>query len=164
MLPSFDTCSIASLHPLLGPLMPPSHCMAPDMTSHMAPCMPLTWLHIMAPQTAPYLPPHCPPTCFSRAFSQPPLMLPLCPLQVSGEFMRGSEKLPCTLAGTWDKDLHVCMPNGAKRKLWQIYPMPKAESRQGLTLHLFPLCPAPPSFPLQLCLSLQDTNNDNMLP
>lgn len=46
--------------------------------------------------------------------------------------MRGTEKLPCTLAGTWDKDLHVCMPNGAKRKLWQIYAMPKAESRQEL--------------------------------
>lgn len=51
--------------------------------------------------------------------------------------MRGVEKLPCTLSGTWDKDLHVCMPNGAKRKLWHIYPMPKAESRQG--------SPPPPS-------------------
>lgn len=57
-------------------------------------------------------------------------------LQVSGEFVRGKEKLPCTLAGAWDKEVHVNMPDGSKRKLWQTYPMPKAESRQAV--------PAPP--------------------
>ncbi|KAL3151264.1 hypothetical protein ABBQ38_013103 [Trebouxia sp. C0009 RCD-2024] len=56
--------------------------------------------------------------------------------QVSGEFVRGKEKLPCTLAGAWDKEVHVNMPDGSKRKLWQTYPMPKAESRQAV--------PAPP--------------------
>ena len=58
----------------------------------------------------------------------------LLPAQVSGEFHRGTEKLPCTLTGTWDKELSVAMPNGTKRKIWQTYPMPEAESRQVLSL------------------------------
>ncbi len=45
--------------------------------------------------------------------------------------MRGEEKLPCALAGAWDKELSVTMPNGTKRKIWQTYAMPKAESRCG---------------------------------
>lgn len=53
--------------------------------------------------------------------------------QVSGEFLRDKEKLPCTLTGTWDKELSITMPNGAKRKIWQTYPMPKAESRYNMT-------------------------------
>ena len=54
-------------------------------------------------------------------------------LQVSGEFLRDKEKLPCMLAGAWDKDLHVNMLDGTQRKLWQTYPMPKAESRQAVS-------------------------------
>lgn len=50
-------------------------------------------------------------------------------LQVTGEFLRGQDKLPCSLTGTWDKELSVAMPNGTKRKIWQIRSMPKAESR-----------------------------------
>lgn len=63
-------------------------------------------------------------------------------LQVSGEFLRGSEKLPCTLAGTWDKELNVVMPNGAKRRVWQIAAMPEAESRCALanTWHCSKAC------------------------
>lgn len=53
--------------------------------------------------------------------------------QVTGEFHRGTEKLPCTLTGTWDKELSVAMPNGTKRKIWQTYPMPEAESRYNMT-------------------------------
>lgn len=53
-------------------------------------------------------------------------------LQVSGEFWRGKEKVRCMLTGKWDQELHVSMPNGTKRKLWQTYPMPKTESRQEL--------------------------------
>jgi len=52
-------------------------------------------------------------------------------LQVSGEFLRDKEKLPCMLTGSWDKELSITMPNGAKRKIWQTYPMPKAESRRA---------------------------------
>ena len=51
---------------------------------------------------------------------------------MSGEFLRGNEKVSCTLAGAWDKELSVVMPNGSKRKIWQICPMPKAESRYSL--------------------------------
>ena len=52
-----------------------------------------------------------------------------CPLQVSGDFFRGQEKLLVTLTGTWDKELTVNMPNGTKRSIWQTYAMPKTESR-----------------------------------
>lgn len=53
--------------------------------------------------------------------------------QVTGEFWRDAEKLPCSLAGTWDKEVRVTLPNSSTRKLWQIYPMPKAESRYNMT-------------------------------
>lgn len=53
--------------------------------------------------------------------------------QVTGEFLRGQDKLPCSLTGTWDKELSVAMPNGTKRKIWQICSMPKAESRYNMT-------------------------------
>lgn len=55
------------------------------------------------------------------------------PHQVSGEFWRDEEKLACTLAGTWDKELSATMPDGTKRKIWQTRPMPKAESRYNMT-------------------------------
>ena len=55
--------------------------------------------------------------------------LPYDRLQVTGEFWRDAEKLPCTLAGTWDKEVRVTLPNGSTRRIWQTLPMPKAESR-----------------------------------
>lgn len=53
--------------------------------------------------------------------------------QVSGQFLRDDEKLPCTLGGAWDKELYVNMPDASKRRLWQTYPMPKAETRYNMT-------------------------------
>lgn len=53
-------------------------------------------------------------------------------LQVCGEFLRDNEKLPCTMTGTWDKELSVVMPNGSKRRVWQIAEMPEAESRSDM--------------------------------